>query len=88
MKLEKIDFDGIKTKVKSCKPPTDIIWMNRGIGKTEQTRRFCIVTLIIIVGTVFVYILFTSEVTSKIYINYRQLPPGVVCDNLMDAYGK
>ena len=44
-------------------------------------------SLIVLLGTFIVYIIFTSEVTASIYINYRGYPPGVVCDSLLEAYG-
>ncbi len=87
LKLKTIDFDGISVKIKTCKPPSDIIWLNRGVSKGEQCKRGLLATLILLIGTLVVYFLFSSEVSAQIYIKYRAYPPGVACSSLIEAYG-
>jgi len=35
-----------------------------------------------------VYLMFTLEVSSRIYINYRANPPNVVCSELLGSYSE
>ena len=72
-------------KVNECKPPSDMIWENRGVLRAEQYWRGIIVLLLVMVITFVVYMVFVSELTVKIYLYYRGYPPGVVCSNLIEA---
>ena len=46
------------------------------------------VLFVILSVTVLVYFIFSLEVASQIYINYRANPPGIICSELFETYGE
>ena len=88
LELKKIPCsDGHVVDIKPAKNPSDILWLNRGVPRKQQYIRgiFVIFFILLIVGVV--YFVFTLELTSRIYINYRANPPDVVCSELIKSVG-
>lgn len=56
------------------------------MSHTSQLKHFIFVIVIISICVWVVFMLFTTEVSAKIYINYRVNPPNVECDALLEAY--
>ena len=42
--------------------------------------------MIIAAVTALVFFVFSFEIATQMYINYRANPPGIICDQLIDTY--
>ena len=75
-----------KVSIKPAANPSDILWLGYGVTKKEQCIRGLIATIIVMIICAIIYFLFSLMISAKIYINYRAVPPGVNCENLVDNY--
>ena len=63
LKIKEIDCDGHQIKLRECKSPSDILWLNRGVSRSYQLLGGLFVILIICSVVVLVYFVFTAEVS-------------------------
>ena len=89
MKLDYFKCDtSHKVSIKPAANPSDILWLGYGVTKKEQCIRGLIATIIVMIICAIIYFLFSLMISAKIYINYRAVPPGVNCENLVDNYSR
>ena len=78
--------EGYRIYFNQAKSPSNTLWLNQGVSKRKQTVHVLIVVIIILICAFIVFLLFSAEVSAKIYINYRAEPPNVECSALQSAY--
>ena len=84
--MKEIRCYGQKVAFKGAQSPSNTLWLNRGISKKSQCGRFILALAIILACVLVVYFMFSFEISTKIYINYRANPPGVDCNTLRTDY--
>lgn len=77
---------GHKIKIKPARNPSDILWLDYGVKQSSKILRSLIALFFVLVILTVLYFSFTLFVSAKIYINYRAVPPGIVCSSLVDTY--
>ena len=64
-KVENFEIDGVQTKIKRAKQPTNIIWENRMNSFKKRMRSLCYVTTYMLAFSVLFFIVYTF------YMQYR-----------------
>ena len=74
---------GEDTKIVQATEPTDIIWENRHIRKSERNIRWFFVALTMALLTMIVFTIIVWLLKKKILYEYMQNPPAVNCNSVI-----
>ena len=80
-------FINTEISIKEATEPTDIIWENRHIRKNWFTVRWSMARMCMVILSFFGFLIIIVLLKNKLSIQYIKSPPGLECDNVLNAYG-
>ena len=73
--------------LKRAKEPTNIIWENRDVSKTQRKINASVVICIMAIVLLGFFLFATWALQTKLLGKYYRKPPGVDCDKVIKNYG-
>ena len=84
--IKEFNFEGSPIELKQAAEPTDIIWENRHIRKSERNWRWCSILIVMALLTFGVFTIMVYLVKQKLIVQFIKDPPGVDCVVVTSSY--